>query len=107
MPDFFGLCIALLTAIGVICLVWMITGLIFKPRGLFPITAVIRVKTAEELTDATQCYDWMRSWGAGDFSLLILQDDLEPEAEELARLYVRDEPGARLCRTDELLRTLE
>ncbi len=100
MPDFYGFCVALLAAVGLICLVWMLAGFILRPKEETCVTAVIRARTAEELTRAAQDCGWLRGWGGGDFSLLIISDDLEPEAERLARLYA--EGGARVCRMDEL-----
>lgn len=102
MPDFYGFCVALLAAVGIICLVWALVGFILRPRRAFPVTVVVRARTAGELTSAIQRCDWTRCWKNGDFALLIVSDDLEPEARLMAAMYEESEAGALVCRMEEL-----
>ena len=100
MPDFYELCVVLLAAIGAVCMIWAILGLILRPRKAFRLTALVRASGAEELTEAILGCGWARQWLSGGFDMLIVTDGMEPDALRMASLYAANSDGATLMSID-------
>ena len=102
--------LAALSAVGLAALLWLLAGVILRPRrrGTIETLAVIPVRgTAENLEYTVWALTHPLREEDGFARIVILDCGLTEAAEKSARLLCRREGDVTLCRREELLPLIE
>lgn len=104
MSDLYHLAVALLAAIGVVSLVWLITGALLRPgRASPPIHVVLRPpEHPDDIQRSLERIRWLREWGHTDVRIIVADDGMTQEARDVVGLLCRDDPLLTVCGASEI-----
>ncbi len=94
MPDVFEVLVAFLATAGLLLILWVIVGGLFKPYKqslyLYCMCGDSGAVTPKQLTEEIQKVVWLREWSGCDVKLLIIEEELSLEAKEMVQIWLHD-----------------
>ncbi len=105
MSAFFEISLVFFACIGILSAVWMLVGVLLRPRDASSLTVVSKPQSLAEITAVIQRFEWSRQWGV-DLRLVFLTDDMDEAMLVHAAHYARQELAVELCVESVLCRIL-
>lgn len=105
MDPLLELTLALLAAVGLICLLWTILGRLLTPVGArgAPLYAVVTAKgSGEGLEYTVRSLAWLRGEDLAHCSVILVDAGLDEEGRRVAAYLMERWPGMCLCTPEEL-----
>lgn len=105
MEPLLELTLALLAAVGLLCLGWTLFGKLLTPPGKLgaPLCAVVRGEgDGGGLEHTVHSLIWLRGKDLADCPILLVDAGLNEEGRQVAEGLLRRWPALRLCAPEEL-----
>lgn len=94
--------LAVLSAVGIVALVWWTVGWLMRPKGKGPVYILAFPQNVGELENAAHETVWLRQWGA-DVRLCVITDRMDSDGMSLVQSLAKKDAAHAACRLEELV----